>query len=310
MRGVNSNYNDLIYSCYLTLFSKKCIIISMIGLGLSGLIGAGIGLLGTGIQSGINWSVANNNLSLQRETNALNEQLTREAWARDDSAIQRRVADLRAAGINPLNAITGASTTSPISMSAPKNDYKQSNPFESAIANLMMSQQFAVQDADIRQSNAQASYYDALANRVSGQTDNDIISYVNQGMAYLQNMDDVLTAGRQNPSMIARTFQSIPFLSDLASAFNSEYNMDQARVARNRIAGQRSKLFDLYFKNLDAKLGNVNPDKPVFVGTEIRSERKPSVLPPSPVIYQNGVSRETGNRYERMLWRESHKFGY
>lgn len=272
-----------------------------IGLGLAGVIGAGLGLLGTGIQSGINWSVANNNLVSQRETNALNEQLTREAWARDDNAIQRRVADLKAAGINPLYAITGASTTSPISMSAPENDYKQSNPFESAIANLMMSQQFAVQDAQINQNNAQANYYDALAGRVSGQTDNDLISYINQGMSYLQNLDDVLTAGRQNPSIIAKTFQSIPFLSDLASGFSKGFDGQLAYDARLRIDEQRAKLFNLYFRNLDDKIGNVNPDKPVILGVEVRKERNP--MSNAPKILGRSVTREQGNDNEWFVWR-------
>ena len=64
-------------------------------------------------------------MELQRETNALNEQLMREGWARDDTARQRMVADLENAGLSKWLA-TGASpmSSSPISLEAPQNNYK------------------------------------------------------------------------------------------------------------------------------------------------------------------------------------------
>lgn len=49
--------------------------------------------------------------------NAQNAALTRESWARDDTAVQRRANDMIAAGINPVMAAGSAATTSsPIPM--------------------------------------------------------------------------------------------------------------------------------------------------------------------------------------------------
>lgn len=81
-------------------------------MGLTEALAAAAPLVNTAAQSGISvWA--------QKK----NEALTREAWARDDSSIQRRVADLRAAGLSPvLAAGTGAGNTSPIAVTRPNID--------------------------------------------------------------------------------------------------------------------------------------------------------------------------------------------
>ena len=89
-------------------------------------IAQGAGSLAGGIiGNAVNWKIAQENRGLQRETNAQNEALMREAWARDDTARQRMVKDLESAGLSKWLA-TGASpmTSSPISLTAPQNNYK------------------------------------------------------------------------------------------------------------------------------------------------------------------------------------------
>lgn len=58
-----------------------------------------------------------NDISGVSAANAANVELTHEQWARDDTAVQRRTADLIAAGLNPVLAAGGAATSgSPIAM--------------------------------------------------------------------------------------------------------------------------------------------------------------------------------------------------
>ena len=77
------------------------------------------------------------NIGLTRETNALNERLVTmtneqnrelqyEAWHREDNAVQRRAADMAAAGFNPLLAAGAAAQSSgPVRVEAPQHQAPQ-----------------------------------------------------------------------------------------------------------------------------------------------------------------------------------------
>lgn len=87
-------------------------------------ISAGIGATSSLITNLINRKTAkeinDQNVSHQQQTNLQNEMLTRDQWSRDDNAVQRRVADLKAAGLSPILAAgSPAGTSSPISNVAP-----------------------------------------------------------------------------------------------------------------------------------------------------------------------------------------------
>lgn len=83
------------------------------------------GMAGGLFSNRTNRKIAEQNIEFQREVNAQNERLMREAWARDDKARQRMVADLESAGLSKWLA-SGASpmSSNPVQLSAPENNYK------------------------------------------------------------------------------------------------------------------------------------------------------------------------------------------
>lgn len=98
-----------------------------------GLVAGGSSLLG---------SLANT--ASQIWANFRNEGLMREAWGREDTAIQRRVADLKAAGLSPvLAAGQGASSSPAITLRAPQTDAGEavSKGLEGAVTALAMMKQ-------------------------------------------------------------------------------------------------------------------------------------------------------------------------
>ena len=91
------------------------------------------------------------NLSLQKDNLAYQKDLQKEIFAREDNAVQRRVADLKAAGLSPtLAAGSSAGAGSVVSTSAPqKKSNLESYLALASVGTALAQQQKAQTEADI-----------------------------------------------------------------------------------------------------------------------------------------------------------------
>lgn len=81
--------------------------------------------IGTGIYDRLQANKVNKaNLAMQQEQQKYERDMLQRSWEREDTAVQRRTADLRASGLSPtLAAGSAASSSPPIKSQAPKEEY-------------------------------------------------------------------------------------------------------------------------------------------------------------------------------------------
>lgn len=126
-------------------------------------LASGIGNLWGAISAA---NVNQQNVDAQKDNLDWQKKMQRESWARDDTAVQRRAADMSAAGFNPLLAAGSAAGNAPVvSTSAPRSDPAAvagpgravSSAAEKAMAFQSMSKDFAVKDAQAQLLQAQTA---------------------------------------------------------------------------------------------------------------------------------------------------------
>ena len=133
------------------------------------------GFFGGLAKDALNYGFGISNYGLQKDTLEWQKKAQQQAWMREDNAVQRRVADLKAAGINPLMAAGQAATSSqPIQLHAPgEAPQMQMSAFEKAGQAMQLQEAQAGIDhtrAQTMLNQIQAKKYAADIDHVNAQT--------------------------------------------------------------------------------------------------------------------------------------------
>lgn len=132
---------------------------------------AGVGLIGGGLSAFSGYKSNERNIELQRETNAKNEQMMREGWARDDQAVWRRVQDLNAAGLSPtLAAGSAAASSSPIKIDSPNSQDWGSAAIGSGVQGVLAASNAARTHIDVQKTAAEVGKVNAETSNIEQTT--------------------------------------------------------------------------------------------------------------------------------------------
>lgn len=175
------------------------------------------------------------NLGLQKEQFEYQKQLNQLQMQREDTAMQRQVADLKAAGLSPLMASGGASTGQYLSASAPQRDI---SGISSALSNLMgvhMDYASRKQAAYQFQRQQHLQTAQSIANLLSIKLDNDYKREQIRSQKIINDYNSV--HGPRDPSLEAAIVDSV-------MSYLSKRNLNPAEMTQKRIKEVKEGIVD------------------------------------------------------------------
>lgn len=148
------------------------------------------------------------NIGFQRQVNNENASMMREAWGREDTAVQRRVNDLRSAGMSPvLAAGQGAASGAAIKVDAPSDNGWAQQSVQNGIQNVLAASQ-------LRQTAAQV----ALTKSQERKTDTETNIGIMKAPAELNAIDASAKAARASAGLSSENARTAKVDADKAGS--------------------------------------------------------------------------------------------